>query len=407
MIKREKCVYCGNTIIKKSKEHIIQNAIGGLYESEEICCDKCNEYLSKYIDEPFTKIFSCITSRINNLTKTNNTKSSPLYTGKAIYKDEIYDVQIKKGKIVGCPELCRKLKCNIKEIPLNLIAYDFKIDNISFNNGIKKIAFNFAIAKGIDINKINKGLKVDEKKGQVKNIEYNYAMIPYVPLNPMDEYIELNTELELYHNLILFSQDNKLWCYIDLFNTFQYYVLLSEEWYNKTKVLETYLQLIQKIDKSPRELYIRKPKHMLTYSMLYNIEPCEDIEKFKKRVNIAIQKESQKKEMSKVISTKLKSNYFRTDILKEMDKSAARDYLKNDMKFYLKSLLLYFDEEDQLKESTFRQVTLISEDDEITSYPVLINILLANKKINVQTYTYQKFNRLNQFLIEDNLKNNS
>ena len=111
--------------------------------------------------------------------------------------------------------------------------------------------------------------------------------------------------------------------------------------------------------------------------------------------------------MSKVISTKLKSNYFRTDILKEMDKSAARDYLKNDMKFYLKSLLLYFDEEDQLKKSTFRQVTLISEDDKITPYPALINILLANKKINVQTYTYQKFNRLNQFLIEDNLKNNS
>ena len=65
-------------------------------------------------------------------------------------------------------------------------------------------------------------------------------------------------------------------------------------------MLETYLQLIQKLDKTPKELYIRKPKHMLTYSMLYNVEPCNDIEEFKKRVNIAIQKESQKKEMSEV-----------------------------------------------------------------------------------------------------------
>lgn len=45
-------------------------------------------------------------------------------------------------------------------------------------------------------------------------------MVPFILLIPMDEYIELNTKLELYHNLILFSLANNLWCYIDLFNTF-------------------------------------------------------------------------------------------------------------------------------------------------------------------------------------------
>lgn len=39
-VKREKCVYCGKVIVTRSKEHIIQNAIGGLYESEDICCDR-------------------------------------------------------------------------------------------------------------------------------------------------------------------------------------------------------------------------------------------------------------------------------------------------------------------------------------------------------------------------------
>ena len=57
---------------------------------------------------------------------------------------------------------------------------------------------------------------------------------------------------------------------------------------------------------------------MLTYSMLYNVDSCKDIGEFKKRVNIVIQKESQKKEMSDVISAKLKSNYFRADLLKQM-----------------------------------------------------------------------------------------
>ena len=35
MANRENCVYCGKPITKRSREHIIQNAIGGLYESEE------------------------------------------------------------------------------------------------------------------------------------------------------------------------------------------------------------------------------------------------------------------------------------------------------------------------------------------------------------------------------------
>ena len=402
MIEKERCVYCGNKITKKSKEHIIQNGIGGLYESDEICCDICNGFLSKNIDEPFTRIFNSITSMINNLTKTNNTKSYPLCTGKAIYENKIYNVQIKKGKIVGCPELSKKLKCNINDIPLHLISYDFIIDNKSFNNGIKKIAFNFAIAKGIDINKINKGLDMIIEQNQLKKIEYNYEMIPFFPLNPMDEYIELNTDLELYHNLILFSQDNKLWCYVDLFNTFQYYVLLSDEWNSKNKVLETYLQLVQKIDKTPRELYIRKPKHMLTYSMLYNVKACKDIDEFKKRINVAIQKESQKKKMSEVISYKLNGGYFKPEILQKMKKETAKEYLKKDMYFHLKSLLLYFDEEDKIKESTFRQVTLINKNDEIASYPLLINILFANGTINIKEYTYKKFERLNKFLIEEN-----
>ena len=399
MAKREICVYCGNEIVKRSKEHIIQNAIGGLYESEDICCDKCNEFLSQNIDEPFTKTFNCLTSRINNFTKTNNKKSAPVYTGTAMYMGKIYEVQIKKGKIVGCPYLCRKLKKNINEIPLTLISYDFKVDNKSFNNGIKKIAFNFAIAKGIDISKINKGLNVIKEQNQLKSIEYNYEMIPFAPLNPIDKYLELNTELELYHNLILFSQDDKLWCYVDLFNTFQFYVLLSDEWDSKIKVLETYLQLIQKLDKIPRKLYIRKPKHILTYSMLYNVEPCNDIDEFQKRVNIAIQKESQKKKMSEVISCKFYSNHFRPYLMESLSK--IRDYSKKEMYFHLKCFLLYFDEEDHLKESTFRQVTFLNENDEITSYPLLLKMLITNGELNIRKYTYKKFERLNNFLIKE------
>lgn len=37
----------------------------------------------------------------------------------------------------------------------------------------------------------------------------------------------------MFHNLILFRYENELWCYIDLFNTFQYYVRLSDTYNNE------------------------------------------------------------------------------------------------------------------------------------------------------------------------------
>ena len=55
MAQRCHCIYCNREITTRSKEHVIQNALGGLYESEDICCPDCNNFISKHIDAPFTK----------------------------------------------------------------------------------------------------------------------------------------------------------------------------------------------------------------------------------------------------------------------------------------------------------------------------------------------------------------
>lgn len=55
-----KCIYCEETILKVSKEHIIQNALGGELQSEDICCDECNNKISKLIDKPFVDHFKTI-----------------------------------------------------------------------------------------------------------------------------------------------------------------------------------------------------------------------------------------------------------------------------------------------------------------------------------------------------------
>ncbi|MFL0270166.1 HNH endonuclease [Candidatus Clostridium radicumherbarum] len=390
MTERTNCIYCGKLITMRSREHIIQNAIGGLYESEDICCPNCNNYVSKFIDAPFTKTFNPIISRIESFAKTNNKKSHPLCTGKAMYENEIYDVSIKNSKVIACPELSKKLHCDVSKLNFEILAYNFPIENASFKNGIAKIAFNFAIEKGICIDVLKKGLNIQEKDEKIENISFNYPVIPFVALNPMDKYIELATEMELYHNLILFNQRNMLWCYVDLFNTFQYYVLLSDEWDGNISVSETYLQLLQKIDRTIPELYIRKPKHILSYSMYFNIEPCMDLKVFKKRVSESIQKESLKKDMSDVLSAKLGNKYIDTNKLHKME--------PDEMNFYLRSLLLYFDEDDRLKDSTFRRVTNVLKKDGVVSYPMLINAFIFSDTIDVRSYIFKKFERLNSYL---------
>lgn len=400
MANRENCVYCGKPIEKRSREHIIQNAIGGLYESEDICCPECNNYISKYIDAPFTKTFNAIISRIENFTKTNNKKSKPLYTGKAMYNHEIYNVSLKDGKVVACPKLSKKLKCDISKLEFKILGYDFTIENTSFKNGLAKIAFNFALEKGVPIGVLKKRVEMQILDNKIKNIKFRYPILPFVPLNPIDKYIELETYMELYHNLILFNQGNTLWCYIDLFNTFQYYVLLSDEWDENISVYESYLQLLQKIDRTIPDIYIRKPKHIHAYSMFFNIQPCMDLDIFKKRVAEAIRKVSLKKNMSDVIFSKLGHNYWNTNRLQEME--------LNESIFYLESLRLYFNEDNWLRDSTFRKITLTEKEMDVVSYPCFLNTLIRKGNIDVHKYASVKFKRLNDFLLSlDNMKNSS
>ena len=376
-----------------SNEHIIQNALGGLYESTEICCGECNNFISKNIDVPFVSTFNGIISKIPDMVRSNNKKSKPSCTGKALYKGKIYNVWIKAGKVISCPELSRKIKGKIPASEFRIVAYDFPLENRSFRDGMGKIAFNFFLDQGVPLNKINSEITIEKgQDGKIKKIQFDYLMIPFCPLNPFDEYIELETEMELYHNLILFSQGQKLWCYIDLFNTFQYYILLSDTWNAEEKVHKSYVQLLQKLDREIPDMYLRKPKHILAYADFYKIEPCLDVEKFKKRVAEAIRSESVKKNLSDVVSPKLQG--FLSYSIQKYGKDRERILLP------LTCIYIYFDENDSLREKFFRTVTIFNHKTrELTSYPELIKMYMEKGRIEVRKYTFKKFDRLNTMLL--------
>lgn len=59
--------------------------------------------------------------------------------------------------MVKCPELSKKMKCDASKLKFEIIAYDFQYDKDSFDKGISKIAFNFALDKGVPFEILIKG----------------------------------------------------------------------------------------------------------------------------------------------------------------------------------------------------------------------------------------------------------
>lgn len=386
---RQNCVYCGKEITTRSSEHVIQNALGGLYESEDICCPECNNYVSHFIDAPFTKIFNPIISQIVNFSKTNNTKSLQPCTGKILYNNKIYDAFIKGGKVVGCPDLSRELKSDISKLPLQIVAYDFDLGNEIFQTGMAKIAFNYALDKGINLDILKHGLNIEKTNDDIQKISFTYPMIPFYPLNPVDKYIELDTDFNLYHSMILFSQKSTLWCYIDLFNTFQYYILLSDCLPDGTNVYDNYAQTLQKINREEPELDLHRPKDIMIFAQQYGVEPCMNKAEFSKRIKNAIAKKSQKKDLKSVISDKMANMPI------DYSLQIAKDPKK--LLPFANSMRLYFDDNDEPRIKNFRTLTTDANGC-VASYPYAINTILHQDQTSLRLYTMSKFNRLTAFL---------
>lgn len=394
MINKPFCAYCGvdlSNII--SKEHIIQNALGGLYESKTICCSDCNNRISKIIDKPFVDIFAPIISNIHNLRKTHNVNSKPRYSGVGIYDNKEYVIYLKGNKVVDCPELCKKLKCDVSKIKFTNIYYNFNIDDKAFKQGIKKIAFNFAVEKQIPISLLKEKVKIKTSNNNIEEIVFDYKIMPFLPLNPIDEQIELNSNFELYHNLILFNEKNLLWCYVDLFNTFQYYVLLSENWRPDNIIYESYLQLLQ----APDRIYPKFEKYNIKelYSLLsiYNIDIQGEnsIDKVKQKIYEKIRKKPSVIKMEDFISKKLNEN---NKLLEKEDIEFSKRLIA-----YTNNLQLYFDENDILNECVFRKLTIDENTNKIAFYPELIYKIICKNCDKIKLYTHTKFYRLTKFIL--------
>ena len=176
---------------------------------------------------------------------------------------------------------------------VGIIQYPFNMDNQAFKRGLAKIAIGFALKYSIVREKLKKiqwfksskqqtlrdfnyqwiefdkksninreelplVLEIDNntKQGKIKDEIFT---IQFYPLGIIDRLIEIQkNEFEHYpfHNLILFTLNYNpnisngkkvLICYIELFSTFQWYVVLNDEYYGES-IYEYYAQNILKKD---------------------------------------------------------------------------------------------------------------------------------------------------------------
>lgn len=154
------------------------------------------------------------------------------------------------------------------------LAYYFSKGNDNFNEdfkkGMVKIATEYALHCGIDRELLTEVISIDDKGKAM--IDYDKAkLIPFIPTTLFDILYEDHRYLfeDGYpsHMLKLFTSKyndgkTRLYCYLDLFSTFQYYVLLNDD-YEGEEICETYAQrLIPKgqrpdvSDYSPKDLSI-------------------------------------------------------------------------------------------------------------------------------------------------------
>lgn len=109
------------------------------------------------------------------------------------------------------------------------LYHHFKLDNEAFKLGMAKIAFNYAIHCGLNTCCLERIFDDSTKKLINKPV-----VIPFIPMTLFNLVMEMHPVERLFHAVRIFNNGNLLYAYIELFNTFQQYVLLSDK-YNFTE----------------------------------------------------------------------------------------------------------------------------------------------------------------------------
>ena len=302
-------------------EHILQDALYGRLTADDILCETCGSKLSTEIDADFVKIFQSLTEQFSAMlaskTKGNNflrslhghvilknkQKKEVFIKGGKIYPSRPFYDQPENGivKVYGeektAKQFINKAKKDLADAGQDISKLTFDIiddlqDHIElginfsegigdFNNkfkmGFVKIATGFAAKNGVTREHLTN--TIDPFNNKFINTNCFLPFISWDILNLIYDPLRLAIEPEYpTHTLIIYvdksAQTDKLVCYIDLFSTFQYYVVLNND-YKGPDVHDTYYQTITKLEKPDLQIRATRPKHLMILMDTIGINPEE------------------------------------------------------------------------------------------------------------------------------------
>ena len=265
-------------------EHIIQNAIGGLLIVFGILCKECGNKLGSSVDDGLGKalralclVFDIRRDRGKRLVVPAEVTLkggfvldpptqeffvepgvAPRPCGPAVIRDDaamvahILGSTDKQATIFAKSPAITKLHAAGYHLMfgsdtaqfIDRVVLRVDCESLDLARGIIKIAIGYARGNGIDRHFLQH-LIVDESDIICNDAQVNQAVLPYYPTG----WGECLYEAERYqtddfppnHQLSLFSNGPRLFCYIDLFGVIQRYVLLSDAW-TGPKVRARYVQ---------------------------------------------------------------------------------------------------------------------------------------------------------------------
>ncbi|PBQ12164.1 hypothetical protein CCL07_00200 [Pseudomonas congelans] len=237
---------------RESLEHIIPNAIGGKLKSRNILSHAGNQQLNDEIDTEFVKIFTSFTSR---LSVNRDRKSKPSMNAfhidhgiNVIFKDgkyfplapyfdqesgTIYAYPLKNAKnykkhLISTGIISENDDIKLADDMAGEIEMPFGLGNQNFKQGMAKIAIGYASLNGIAREQLTSVLDVEKN-----SISNQILLVPSLPTSQSEDFFERNVVNSPHypcHTLTLCGHEGILYCHIELFNAFQWYVILSEDY---------------------------------------------------------------------------------------------------------------------------------------------------------------------------------
>lgn len=443
------CYLCGTPLeshvdsnTKNHYEHIIPQALGGQLKMAGILCKTCGgeEFLGGKVDKPFCDIFTLITEQLD-IKKDRGTNSVAI-DGKLylIGSDEYIDISLKDKNlsnkrpaykidhdnkvayVFANEKVAKNYKCKVenelkKQVPnhpdysieivsslndyLGIIEFPFNLVNSVFEQGLTKMAIEFALSKNVGyeaikhlIDRENKAIKCDNN------------VIPYYPIAKIEEMMELvRTSIDvnfMSHSLVLFSQRQiiengnevkQLYCFIELFGTFQYFVELNDNYFGENIEPETYAQRIIRHQDSSYKI------HGLDY---------EDLSIVLKELGVdykdvkGLSNEEICVKLQNIYDKKNKYIYDYEQNTKDQVASMIRnEELRGNKDFFsvLQDLQphFYWNMENDAFHITFYRSRFIKERNPHSIIPMIKEMYVENKE-KIIKYTYFKFKELGDFI---------